>query len=321
MSIFEGLNNAPTFERGQYMNPGIYDVRINRVLAKNTQSSGLATIVEMEIVNSTSRPQDDPKGLGRTWNPTPVGVHGTWFQGMTNKNVALPAIKSFVYAVLGLRSNDSRVEVLESMIPGSEHWPTNTSRRPISYITNLMDHAIGEGNILAGLCVHLECSMIATQSKREDFTLYNFTPADFASLRLAPPNLEALLTKVGVPAGASYAPPTAMGWSSPGGAGAPPARGASAVSAPPAQLPPPGPGWGPALAPTAAAPGWAASPAPAVAGPGWGAPPPPLPPMPAVRPSPTWSLPPGGHMSPDGKQYWAPGMTDWVPIPPADIPF
>ena len=226
MSIFNGLEGAKTFERGTYMTPGIYDVRIARVICKETQTSGLAVIVEMDILTSKSRPQDDPKHEGRVWNPTPAGIQGTWFQSMTDKSVALPAIKGFLHAALGLRPNDSRVERLDQPIAGSESWPTNPTRRPVPLVSNLMEHAI-EKNLLAGCCVHLECSIILTQKKKEDFTLYRFTPADYALLGMSSPNLDMILPKAMMPIGAVASPqPSTPAWRAPS---APPAHASIAT--------------------------------------------------------------------------------------------
>lgn len=206
MSIFSGIEKARVFDRGTYFNPGTYDVRVARVLQKETETSGLALITELDVLTSKARPQEDPKGEGRTWIPTPAGIQATWFQGLTDKRVAFPAIKNFLDALLRLRPGDPRAEQLEQLIPGSEKWPANPTRRPIALISNLMEHATGGANLLAGLCVHLECSMILTRRKKEDFTLHRFSPADYAALGLPTPDFDAILRKAMMPVGSAVQP-------------------------------------------------------------------------------------------------------------------
>jgi hypothetical protein len=171
-SIFNGLGDSPVFERGQYMAPGIYVVQFGRALAKKTNAGDVATIVELDILSSDPRPQEDPKGQGRTWNPTPTGQQGTYYQSMLDGKIALPAIKSMARAFLGLGHDDPRAAELDQVIC---HNPR------ISVIQNLMDLAIGEGNIFSGLICRLECQMIKTK-KGEDFTRYDFSPLNFVAM-------------------------------------------------------------------------------------------------------------------------------------------
>jgi hypothetical protein len=294
-NIFQGLGSAPTFERGQYMNPGIYDVQIGRVIAKNTQQSGLATIAEFDILRSTPRPQQDPKNMGRTWEPTPSGIQGTYFQSMVDRNVANPAIKSMVRAILGLRQGDPLCQELDAMIPG--HNPQG-----LTVIENLMMQAIGEQNVFAGLLVHLECIMILTK-KKEDFTVYNFSPLDFHGLNMAPPDAAGFIARARV-----IAPPPGYG------------------QPPPNYGQPPNPAWGPPQAspgygqaqphygqPPGAPPGW--QPAPQGPPPGYGQPPPNYGPPPAWGPGPAapGQPPPGNNWGPAPQA--APPQAGWPPPP------
>ena len=108
--VWGGLGSAPTFERGTFFNPGsIHDVQIGRCLLKQSQSSGLGLIVETDIL--TSQASGEINGQTHApWIPLPNGTAGTWWQGMTDRNVALPAVKGFVYAILGLEPTDPRSE-------------------------------------------------------------------------------------------------------------------------------------------------------------------------------------------------------------------
>ena len=243
-SIFDGLGEAPIFGRGNYMNPGSYDVQIQRVFPLDTRASGLATIAELDIKSATYRPQEDPQGKGRTWQPTPANTQGTWFQSMQDKNVALPALKQFLIACLGLRDGDPRLEQWLGYIPGSEQWPGNRTGRPIAILTNLAEWVTSDQNIFRGMFVHLDCTMIKTR-RGEDFTRYDFHPLDFASLGLQPPNLDAILAQAMTPA-PKVIPTQAQNWG-PGSAGGGPPQNFQGYGQPP-QAPPQGPGWGPSSA-------------------------------------------------------------------------
>ena len=274
MSIWDGLGGAPTFERGTFFNAGsIHDVQINRMLCKQSQQSGLGLIVETDILSSASSGEINPQ-THAPWIPLPVGSQGTWWQGMTDRNVAMPAVKGFLCAVLGLEPGDPRRAWLEQTVQGSERWQlydpiTNrvfSSGRPIDYAAALMAWATSEANTLQGMFVHLDTRMTKTR-KNTDFTIHNWTIINYASVGLAPPDVGAILTKVSnqpplpVQGQAPPPPPPPQAW-----AGQP--QGAPPGSFQPApggqsfqpQGAPPGPGWGPSSASHGQPPGYGAPP-------------------------------------------------------------
>lgn len=241
-NLFSGLGSAPVFERGTFMNPGIYDVQIGKCIAKDSENSGFGLIVEFDILTSLYKPQQDPANQGRTWQPQPANTMGTWWQGLTDKKVGNPAIKAFVRAVLGLKSDNPLCWELDQIIPNT--------RPQLCVIENLMLMATGELNVFAGLLVHLECTMILTQKKKEDFTVYNWTPLNFEAFGMAPPDAAGLISRAKVPfmnqqqwGGA----PTQPSWPQPAPQGPPPG-----TWGPPVQQPPP---W-PVQFPGQASPGW-----------------------------------------------------------------
>ncbi len=82
--LWSGLKDAQTFDRGTFFQPGSYTLKIVNCLTKQTQKSGEAWIVEFEVLESS--------------NPTAhaVGSKGSWFQKLSNVQVAFGAIKEFV---------------------------------------------------------------------------------------------------------------------------------------------------------------------------------------------------------------------------------
>jgi hypothetical protein len=85
---WQDLATAQVFEKGNYLKPGDYKVRIGLILTKNTERSGTGLIVEMTILESN--------------NPShQIGSKGTWFQGLKDKRPAMTAIKEFMMGVMG----------------------------------------------------------------------------------------------------------------------------------------------------------------------------------------------------------------------------
>jgi hypothetical protein len=246
---------------------------ISRCILKSSQSSGDGLIVEVDILTSAPTGELHPD-THQPFVPLPAGTDGTWWQGLTDKNVALPAIKSFVFAVLNLGLLDPRRTWLEQPVPGSEHWRCNKTRRPMALIESLMIWATEEPNIFQGLFLHLDTKFTKTK-KGGPFTIHNWHPQPQALIQ--PAQVDQFLSQ---------------------------ARTEPRIAEPPAQSPVPtwgqGPSqstWGPPAAPQAppqAPPGW--SPPPTQAPP-WGQPPPVQAP-PWGQPPPSWTPPPGAPSAP-----------------------
>ncbi len=152
MGLWDGLSKAEVFENGVYLGPGIFDCEIVRCLVKDSQKSGMGFIAELEILQS-SNPEH------------PAGVKRTWWQGMKNKNVAFGAIKDFMLQIFCLPNVKER----------------ETDFDP--YLEAFMDRATGAENVLSGMFVHVECTMIKTREKQLDFTKHDWSPFDFANAR------------------------------------------------------------------------------------------------------------------------------------------
>ena len=65
-SLFAGLKDAKVTERGVFMNPGKYKVRVKKALMKATRSSGDAFILEFTIEESNYAEQKALRTQGVT---------------------------------------------------------------------------------------------------------------------------------------------------------------------------------------------------------------------------------------------------------------
>lgn len=150
MGLFSGIEKAEISEKGKYISPGfVGKMRVRRTLAKDSIKSGLAFIVEFDVLESN---HDDH----------PVGSSATWYQKMMDKTVAFPAIKAFVAAASGVNLGDreAMAEINAEMESILDEATTNET-----------------SNALVGQEVKLETFSTKTK-KGHDFTRHNWLPAD-----------------------------------------------------------------------------------------------------------------------------------------------
>jgi len=85
---FEGLEKAATYERGQFMLPGTYTLKISAVkLIKSTKDEGrYFFVVEFLILTSSVAER-------------PAGASVTWMVDMSKKQTALPNVKGFLKGI------------------------------------------------------------------------------------------------------------------------------------------------------------------------------------------------------------------------------
>lgn len=151
MGIFSGIEKAEISERGKYLPPGfVGKLKVRRTLAKDSVKSGLAFIVEFEVLESNH-------------DEFPVGSSATWFQKMTDRTVSLPAIKAWLAAVSGIHPGDRAT--IDAEIGAS--------------MESILDEACQNetNNNLIGLEVLVETVGQKTK-KGFDFTRHNWLPAN-----------------------------------------------------------------------------------------------------------------------------------------------
>ena len=161
MGLFEGIGDAEIFERGKYFPPdfkGVIEVR--RVIMKKTRSVGLAFIVETRVIEVERSGKPDNK-----WSPVHVGEKRSWFQKMTDPDVALPAIKEWAAACQGFYPHEK--DAIESEVEPD--------------LEEALDHATAEenqtDNLFTEVLLSLSTDQIETRNKRE-FTRHAFEPYD-----------------------------------------------------------------------------------------------------------------------------------------------
>jgi len=150
MGLWDGIENAEIFERGNYIKPGFNGVvEIMRTIGKETRASGLAFIVELKIVQ-TNMPDDHP-----------VGQKGTWFQKMTDRAVAFPAVAAWAAACAGYEPHEKE-RIKQDVMP---------------HLRETMKHATDNpgDNDFIGAKLRLVTVGITTK-KDADFTRYDFAP-------------------------------------------------------------------------------------------------------------------------------------------------
>lgn len=112
--VYSGEGNYLPWENEKYK------VRILKTFSKETRQKGPAFIAEFEVLDSTT-------------DEVEVGEKRTWFQGLTNKDIAFPAIKEFLLGVMRVDMNDreqlaefdaASPEMMEEF--GSEEWETKS---------------------------------------------------------------------------------------------------------------------------------------------------------------------------------------------------
>ena len=147
-SPFAGLNQAEAFAKGKFFKPGDYELRVKQVLAKQTQRSGLCTIVAFEILAST-HPE------------YPVGGEASWVQPMKNPSIALSAIKEFLCALACLEPGRDVARIKAELDP---------------YAAAAFEAACGDSNPFMGMLVNLNAFERLTQQKTT-FTVHAWKAA------------------------------------------------------------------------------------------------------------------------------------------------
>lgn len=168
MGLFDGIADAETFERGKFFPPGFRGkVRIERTIAKESVKSGIGFICEVRIIEVDRPGQGYNPGDAESEIPkhekAPVvqGEKRTWWQGMTDKTVAFPALKSWAAAVAGYTLDQK--ELIESEV--SPH------------LQDALMHATDNpaDNDFVSVFVNLE-TWNTTTKKGGDFTVHDWTP-------------------------------------------------------------------------------------------------------------------------------------------------
>lgn len=156
MGILDGLNDAKVYETGVFLQPdNKYKLRVEKILEKKTRKSGMCWIVETTVLESTCVKDG-------------VGDKRTWLQKMDDAEIAFPAIKQFMYALLGYTwANDKEFIKL--------HIDPRLSLKDGS---GLADQATTDANPFKGRVIGCDTIGTTTKGKGLKFTRHDFYPAD-----------------------------------------------------------------------------------------------------------------------------------------------
>ena len=87
MGLFKGIENAQTSEGGNYLNPGVYDIAIQRISTGRTRKNVDFVAVDFQILHTSNAEKH------------PVGSTANYFCG-ADKDGFLSNVKMFAAAVL-----------------------------------------------------------------------------------------------------------------------------------------------------------------------------------------------------------------------------
>lgn len=148
---FTGLESAEIFDQGQWFQPGLYVVQINRCLLKTSQKSGLGFIAECQILAS-NQPAN------------PAGTTASWWQtmgGRIHQGTAFSSLKEFIAAACGFDPKTDKDAIHGQLDP---------------QIRDIARRAVSPENILGGRYVCLETFTKKTKQRGVDFTVHRWTP-------------------------------------------------------------------------------------------------------------------------------------------------
>lgn len=105
MGMFDGLKNAKVFEQGEKLPEGTHLVKIEKVESKKSNRNGQPLYIVEYICLWTDAPYDAVTGKGAK-----LGKRYSWVQDFKDTNVALPQLKQFFFAILGVSPEKNRAE-------------------------------------------------------------------------------------------------------------------------------------------------------------------------------------------------------------------
>ena len=122
-NLFPGAKQAKVYDKGTWLNPGNYEVRVIKGVKKDKvfSTGAPAFILEFKIEKS-SRPASiprDPAESAKEYEdrlakaPNEVGTAASWFQNLKNEQVGYGALVGFAAKILG--ENPEGAEFLEGV--------------------------------------------------------------------------------------------------------------------------------------------------------------------------------------------------------------
>lgn len=161
-NLFAGLKNAKTYDRGVWLKPGTYEIRVKRAIYKKTRTKGDAFILEFTVEKS-SYETEKQKALaalaGQSFSlaeldkilPNAAGTSASWYQSLQDMDIGFGSLKGFAANILGEKPEDP--EFIEA-------------------VEGFLNAVVNEG-VINGCLVPVEVVMVKTK-KGEDFSRHNW---------------------------------------------------------------------------------------------------------------------------------------------------
>jgi len=162
-SLFAGLRDAKTFERGTWLKEGQYLIRVKRAIYKKTRAKGDAYILEFTIEKSEY--ENAKRKAIAAFGTTPFSMQelektlpnqpattASWYQSMKDIDIGFGALKSFAASILGQKPEDP--EFIEA-------------------VEGFMNAVVNDGTI-NGMLIPVEVVTVQTKAEK-DFSLHKWS--------------------------------------------------------------------------------------------------------------------------------------------------
>jgi len=161
-SLFAGLRDAKTFERGTFLKEGQYLVRVKRAIYKKTRAKGDAYILEFTIeksdyeiskkraIEALGTADYSLQELEKTL-PNQEGTTASWYQSLQDLDIGFGALKAFAASILGSKADDKDF---------------------IDQVEEFMDATVNDG-VINGMLIPVEVVVVKTK-KDTDFSLHKW---------------------------------------------------------------------------------------------------------------------------------------------------
>lgn len=151
MGFFDTIGSAKVFENGVFLQAdGNYKLRVDRMLVKKARKGYNLFILEGDVLETTN-------------DKDPVGSKRSWVQKLDDADIAEPAMKAYMYALLGY-SWASDKEFLKAQVDPQ--------------LTKLTEAGISDVNPFKGRTVGVRTVNTITKAKGQTFIRHDFYATD-----------------------------------------------------------------------------------------------------------------------------------------------
>jgi hypothetical protein len=151
VGFFDGIGNAKVFENGVFLQAdNEYKLQVDRMLVKKARKGYNLFIMEATVLTSTS-------------DKDPVGSKRSWVQKLDDADTAEPAMKAYMYALLGYS------------------WPQDKDflkAQVDPQLTKLTENGVSEANPFKGRSIGVRTVNTTTKAKCLPFTRHDFYATD-----------------------------------------------------------------------------------------------------------------------------------------------